>query len=240
MSLFMSVMQVVRRLRRGGHAPNPMVYALPKATVFRKYYNRHQFFDEIDWSNWNEVVDGFEDRFDKWYFTQMRAGHGAYVDLCALCALVDVFSLHQSRRSWHEPKTYKEFLRRLDPVFRTKLQQPIEIGRLDRNGWQPAKLRDFADVFYTGVRCSLHHHGDLLAFAGMSGTGHMARELRDAGASMCGTKTYSIVVFDPAILSQRLRLWLGSFCNELRRDPKSQMALAFKTRLEADFGVNIP
>jgi hypothetical protein len=74
----------------------------------------------------------------------------------------------------------------------------------------------------------------------MSGTGQLARELPSAGRSLCRKYSYSLVVFDPAVLKDRLRLWLANYCNELRLDPNSGKAIAFKARLRTDFGVPVP
>jgi hypothetical protein len=218
MKLLRNVIALFKGCRKPQTASR-IVYALPVASKFRKYYNQDQFFDEVDWSDWTTVIDGFEKQFDKWYFAHMSGGHASYMDLCALCALVEVFSHYQSDKDWHEPKNYKEFLRKLDSVFRKKLHTPISITRCEAGIWKPGKLKDFADVFYAGVRCSLHHHGDLASFAGMSGTGKLAEERSDAGESLCHNYIYPIVVFDPAELKNRLRGWLTTYCADLRTNP---------------------
>lgn len=100
-------------------------------------------------------------------------------------------------------------------------------------------LKDFADVFYTGVRCSLHHHGDLAPFAGMSGTGVLAKELTGAGESTCG-RTYSIVVFDPWRFRDTLEVWFRGYCADLRNNPQADKAKRFRRRFEADFAISIP
>jgi hypothetical protein len=158
----------------------------------------------------------------------------------ALCALVEVFSHYSSEKEWQDPKHYKEFLRRLDPVFRTHLPAPVEITRWEAGRWKRGKLKDYADVFYAGVRCSLHHHGDLASFAGMSGTGQLAVGRANAGRSLCGTYGYSLVVFDPGQLKIRLREWLRGYCTGLKQEPGGSDARRFRDRFEMDFGIRIP
>jgi hypothetical protein len=238
----MGLLNLVRRI---GTLVSPtrdtsqIVYSLPDA-VFRKYFNQDEFFDEVDWGDWKAVVGGFEKRFDKWYFVHLQGNHASYVDLCALCALIDVFSLYQSGTSWHAPKTYKEFLRKLHPAFRKQLQAPIRLSRYEQGAWKDALLKDVADVFYAGVRCSLHHHGDLSSFAGMSGTGQVAREHPNAGFSVDRRQSYSLIVFDPGVLKIHLRRWLATYCRDLRLDPGSPQARAFRTRILTDFGISVP
>lgn len=232
--------KVFRRSPFSGRAIDRIDYALPHAQVYKKFYNQDEFFHDVDWQDWNAVVDGFETRFEKWYFQHMAGGHASYLDLCALCALVEVFSYYGFDKEWHEPRHYKEFLRKLDPVFRRRLGTEILITRLEGDRWKPGKLKDFADVFYTGVRCSLHHHGDLASFAGMSGTGEVAVERPSAGRSLCGTHSYSIVVFDPGELKIRLREWLRTYCMELKGSPSGEAANRFRTKFQRDFGIAIP
>ena len=51
-----------------------IVYALPDISVYKKFYNQGEFFHDVDWNNWNSVVNGFEARFEKWYFDHMTGG----------------------------------------------------------------------------------------------------------------------------------------------------------------------
>ncbi|NQV28100.1 MAG: hypothetical protein HQ518_27425 [Rhodopirellula sp.] len=239
-------MCLIRILRSLFGTPTPplgdtrIIYQLPNHSVYKKYYNQDALFADVDWSNWSVVVDGFEARFKKWYFDHLPGSHASYVDFCALCALVEVFSHYDSGRDWHEPKNYKEFLRKLDAVFRTKLTHPVHITRCEAGTWRAGKLKDFADVFYAGVRCSLHHHGDLASYAGMSGTNQLALERKDAGESTCHTHTYSLVVFDPAMLKTKLHDWLQQYCQQLRSSPSSQAATQFRQTFANDFGITIP
>lgn len=221
-----------------------LIYKLPEPTIFKKCYNKSSLFDEVDWSDWESVVDGFRLRFEGWYFEPLgefpKTGHEAYPVLSAMCALVDVFAHYTSNTSWRDAGTYKAFLRQLDPLFTTDLKAPIKVSRRVRGKWDLQELLDFADVFYTGVRSSLHHHGDLEPYAGMSTTGVLAKEFPGAGRSTDGKRSYSLVVFDPWIFRQILREWFVRFCEDLRKDPRSARAIAFRQRFEEDFGITIP
>ena len=135
-----------------------ITYDLPDPRIFSKYYYKGYHFKDINWECWDSVIDCFRQRFIEWYFEFLKFGDASYVAFCSLCALVDVFTHYDGYGEWHEPKNYKEFLRKLDPVFRTKLKLPITISRLDSDKWKQNILKDYADVFYSGVRCSLHHH----------------------------------------------------------------------------------
>lgn len=216
-----------------------ITYTLPDPKKFPKYYNKDYYFEDIDWKCWDSVIDGFRQRFIEWYFEFLKFGHASYVAFCSLCALVDVFTYYDGYGEWHEPKNYKEFLRKLDPVFKTKLKLPITISRFKGDKWRQSELKDYADVFYSGVRCSLHHHGDLASYAGMTRTNQIAKEIENAGKSVCGKYTYSLVVFDPGMLKKALESWFQKYCDDLKKDPSSDKAKTFRKRFEDDFGIII-
>jgi hypothetical protein len=240
MRSFRTIQRFLRCLRPRSAARVEIVYQLPVSSVYRKFFNRDIFFQDVNWEDWLGVVDGFQRRFDGWYFENLQRGHAAYMDLVSLCALVDVFSYYVSQNDWHDPGSYREFLRRLDAQFRRKLVARIEISRPGRAGGRQSTLKDYADVFYSGVRCSLHHHGDLASYAGMNSTGSLAMERASAGASICGNYSYPIVVFDPGVLGERLRDWLHSYCAALKHDPHSERSILFRRKFRRDFGLTIP
>lgn len=219
-----------------------IVYSLPNPAVFSKLYNYKTEFQHVNWTQWNDVVDGFQDRFTEWYFRRMPIpDHGSYMDLCTICALIDVFTHYTNPKDWHDQQNYKEFLRKLNPVFRTKIFPPTEITRFRDNRWTNGKLKDYADVFYAGVRCSLHHHGDLACYAGMSGLdGPIAIERPNGGTSQCRNHTFTLVIFDPGALCAVLQNWFNGYCQRLKRYPTSSEALLFKQKLRNDFGVVVP
>jgi hypothetical protein len=239
--------RLARLIRQRAH-PAPtvshrrVIYALPDPRIHSKFYNKDARFKDVDWGCWSSVIDGFQERFTGWYFDFFKGEHQSYVDFCSLCALVDVFTYYDGDEGdpdWHDPRRYKEFLRKLDSTFRKRLRTPITTSRCRSGKWSLAKLKDYADVFYAGVRCSLHHHGDLAAFAGMKATGDIASESPNAGSSLCGEYSYSLVIFDPAVLKEALEKWLRNYCAELKENPSSKKAKAFRTRFHGDFGIRI-
>jgi hypothetical protein len=217
-----------------------IVYSLPCDSVFRKFYNKDILFRDVDWKDWDGVIDGFRNRFGKWYFDKIAGGDASYVDFCALCALVEVFSHYDAARDWHDPGNYKEFLRKLDSKFRMRLSEPITITRCEAGVWKVGKLKDIADVFYSGVRCSLHHHGDLASYAGLAGTGELAKVHTKAGASQCGVYIYTLVVFDPQVLKGMLEGWLAKYCDKLKAEPSGPVAANFRKTFLNDYGIAIP
>jgi hypothetical protein len=56
-------------------------YSLPDSKVFPKYYNSKTFFKDINWTDWNAVVDGFEQRYVGWYFDKMHGGDSSSADI---------------------------------------------------------------------------------------------------------------------------------------------------------------
>lgn len=222
---------------------HPIRYRLPSPTVFSKNYNKDTLFEDVAWSSWQTVVDGFRSRFVGWYFDPLAAfpqtGHEAYPVLCSMCALVDAFTHYDGTEEWHSPRQYKHFLRSLAPGFATKLTSRIKVSARRGEAWTKQYLKDYADVFYTGVRCSLHHHGDLAPFAGMSGTGVLATEFPNACLAADGSEECSIVVFDPWVVRSELERWFHEYCCDLQENPDSGRAQRFRERLAQDFVVSV-
>src|SRR5262245_41533203 len=108
-----------------------IIYPLPNASVFNKYYYKDVFFHGFDWTKWGAVVEGFRERFNEWYFSKMQSGHASYLDLCSLCALVEVFLHYTHKTIWHDSTAYKKFLRKLHPIFSKKLKNPIDVSWLN-------------------------------------------------------------------------------------------------------------
>ena len=219
-----------------------IAYNLPDPAVFSKWFNYRTEFRNVNWTQWNNVVDGFHERFTEWYFNRMPVpNHGSYMEFCAVCALIDAFTHYTSAKDWHDQRNYKEFLRKLDPIFRKRLSPPTEVTRFKDNGWAQGKLKDYADIFYAGVRCSLHHHGDLACYVGMRGLGGpIAIERANGGTSQCGRYSFTLVIFDPGAVRIALQNWFNRYCQNLKKKPTSPEALLFKQKLRNDFGVNVP
>ncbi len=216
-----------------------ITYALPCPAIFSKFYNIDTKFKDVDWDDWRAIVDGFTKRFTDWYFVRMAGGDFSYLDFCSLCALIETFTHYTYEHFWHHPGNYKEFLRKLDPVFRTRLARPTVVSRFERGKWRYNTLKDYADVFYAGIRCSLHHHGDLASYTGMSGIGEIARQFPDAGRSACGRYSYSLVVFDPGKIKEALHSWLVRYSDDLKAHPRSDRADIFRQNFCVDFGITI-
>jgi len=217
-----------------------VIYALPDHNIHSKFYNKDTEFKDVNWECMNSVVDGFQMRFISWYFDFLKGGDQSYIDFCSLCVLIDIFTHYDRDCEWHDQKHYKDFLRCLNPIFRRRLISPITTSRFRSRSWQLTQLKDIADVFYTGVRCSLHHHGDLAAFTGMRRTGEMVKEFPNAGSSVCGNYTYSLIIFDPEELKIALIDWFTKYCDDLKRNPMSRRAMSFRRRFREDFGITIP
>jgi hypothetical protein len=137
----MTLKRIRRTITRWFEKPSKRFsYSLPDAKIFSKWYNWETLFESVDWNDWNAVVDGFQKRYDGWYFNKMMGGHSSYLDICALCALVEVFCHYSLDADWHEQKQYKEFLRKLDPAFRRDLVAPITVSRLRGGNWETSTL----------------------------------------------------------------------------------------------------
>ncbi len=231
-----------------------IIYKLPDPSHYVKLYYVGKAFQkntkgipEMDWSDWESVVDGFRARIYGWYFKPLSVfpvtSNEAYPVIVAMCALVDLLTQYEYNLSWHSSKKYKHFLRMKMPIFNTPLSQSFKASFREGESWTTRDLKDYAGVFYHGIRCSLHHHADLDAYAGisdLSGKGTMIYEIPNAGESVCRTYKYSLVIVDPWQLRNQMEIIFNEYCYKLQKDPHSQEARYFRERFKEDFGIPIP
>lgn len=242
--------------------PNRIVYDLPAPAAFTKFFTHNTAFlpnpkgvPHIDWTNWNHVIDKYEERILVWYIypvdEQVNNKHGsmnpAYPLMFTLCALIDLLTQYMHNLDWHSQKEYQKFLRTNIPEFSGQLSTPIEYTRAGRRGdWKQSRITTTAELFYAGFRCSLLHHGDLAAFCGMSalqpsptGAPTLLKVISTAGTSSDGVYSYDLHIVDPSVLKDRLVATFKKYCNDLRANPTSQLATNFKARFLQDYGVKI-
>lgn len=224
-----------------GKAPNRtrIIHNLPDPHVYRKFYCDGKYFDEMNWKDWDAVVEGFRSRVRDWYFTPLEPikENSGYVVMCAMCAIVDVLTQYEYNLNWHNQKRYRQFLREKIPEFQTKLSQPVQVNAAPFRQAGPRELKDFADVFYTGVRCSLHHHGDLASYAGISDVALIC-EVPDGGTTQSGSK-YPVVIVNPRRFFEKIKEIVDDYCDYLKKNPKSKRATRFRDRFAEDFGITI-
>jgi hypothetical protein len=68
----------------------------------------------------------------------------------------------------------------------------------------------------------------------------IAQEKNNAGTSSDVALKYSIVLFDPWQLRDALRSWFDTYCNNLKKKPRSMEARTFRERFKIDFDISIP
>jgi hypothetical protein len=244
--------------------PAKIVYEQPAPAIFTKLFSVNKAFlpnargrVPVDWANWTDVIDEYECRIVVWYFDpvgeQVTNSKGqrdpAYPLMFTLCAFVDLMSQYQFDLDWHDQAQYRHFLRQRIPEFNRRLPNPIAYTTYGgpRNGWRQQKLKDRAEVFYTGIRCGLLHHGDLASFCGMTalppdahGRRVLLKECQNAGQSIDGAHRYDLLVFDPYALKDRLLAIFRDYCNRLRANPASAESLVFKKKILHDYGIVVP
>ncbi len=219
-----------------------IIYKLPDR--YTKFYCIGTAFKDLDPSNWDAVAEGFRSRIIDWYFKPLSGfpttWHEGYPVMCTMCAIIDLLTQYEFNKPWHVPKQFKHFLRTKMRIFNTKLSQPITVSKLEGGKWVSRPLEDYAEVFYTGIRCSLHHHGDLAPYAGICAQSQLVEETPKAGKSECGTYEYSLITVDPWKLRDEMEKIVHDYCNHLKSRPRCEKARFFRERFHEDFGIVIP
>jgi hypothetical protein len=241
--------------------PGKIIYQLPQPAIFTKAFNTRKAFQAnpkglppVDWSDWNETINEYRRRIIDWYFQPVSNNpvtnsqgdfDPAYPLMFTICAFIDLLTQYRFGLEWHSPKKYKQFLKDYIPEFKEPLSRPITYSVYwERHKiWQKATLKTRSDVFYAGVRCSMLHHGDLAPFCGMTalpqdaGKDVLMREYVNAGKSACGKHTYSLLVFHPYVLKERILTVFNTCCADLIADPTAPRANDFRRKFEEDYGI---
>lgn len=132
-----------------------------------RYWDRQRQYDQIDWENFQEVVDAFENRIDGWYLNPAQElakdGHQAFSVLALDCLVIDMLSqfyLGKTRSSMDFFVDYSSnvlgFCKHLNPA--------IEYIKTNNN---PGTLDTEAKALYVGFRCGILHEGHIALYGGI-------------------------------------------------------------------------
>jgi len=115
-----------------------------------------KLYKEIDWSDFNEVVDEFEKRMRSWYFDpafELSKNNDNGFALLSICVLlIDALSQWESGDVKSEGNLFKKYVRRKLPNFRQKLTNKISI-----RGPYNYEVIYLADALWHGFRCGILH-----------------------------------------------------------------------------------
>lgn len=122
----------------------------------------------------NKIIDSFSLRIKKWFIDPPRylpgwkkkgiEGNTGFVELILSCVIIDLLSQYYYGERKSKRDIFKKYLKKQFPTFKKK----VSIQYFP-------DLKNLADVFYHGFRCSVMHAGMLPEYCRISGTGKLIR-----------------------------------------------------------------
>lgn len=237
------VKEIVGDLGGGDH--EPMFYEVDLTAQASRYFSKEVRYSQIDWANFDQIVDAFSQRILDWYVepaTELaKNGHFAFSVMALNCLLIDTLSQFVSGKEASSASEFKKFIReRLPSVYSCQLRTPIQHDDGKRTA---AALTDIADVLYRGYRCGILHQAHIPPYGGVDpGQPHAAQVINPglvkykATSSDCPT-----VLLNPLILFRDVRAAYDLYLIELKnRDAKFDQSRAnFKSKFSRSFGVDV-
>lgn len=208
-----------------------------------RYFTKTQKYSDVDWSDFDAVVDAFQQRINNWYIDAATAladatGHHAFSIMAIDCLLIDTLSQFATGQLSSTANTFKSFISDHLANFNASLANPIQHDDHNRQ----ATLTTVADVIYHGFRCGILHQAHIPLYGAVDPGG---AHFNDAGS---GTTKYAAdgsdcptLVVNPLRLLEDLKAYFSQYISDLKNtDPQfDALRVNFKTKFSDSFGVTV-
>ena len=225
----------------------PFYSPVQNARAFRRMTR----YDQVNWNNFNEVVDAFHARIDDWYILPTKelinhkdGGHYAFAIMALNCLLIDTLSQFyygadrspsESRNSFPEASQakFKDFLVAQLSHRTGPLPTKIESARGD--------LLTFEDVLYSGFRCGILHQAHVPLYGGIAGEpGVLVFEAAGKTKYADGRDCPTVVCFPQKLFEDIETVFVKYLVDLMNPDPAfTDLRRRFKAKFEDSFGVTI-
>jgi hypothetical protein len=225
----------------------PFYLPVQNARAFRRMTR----YDQVNWNNFNEVVDAFHARIDDWYLLPTKelinhkdGGHYAFAIMALNCLLIDTLSqfyygadLSPSERRDSFPEASK-----------AKFQDYLVAQLSHRTGPLPTKIESargnlltFEDVLYSGFRCGILHQAHVPLYGGIAGEpGGIVFEAAGKTKYADGRDCPTVVCFPQKLFEDIETVFLKYLVDLKNPDPAfTALRRRFKAKFEDSFGVTI-
>jgi hypothetical protein len=213
-----------------------------------RYFNKDKRYSEIDWNDFNVVVQEFRERINVWYIEPIKAlqkcGDHSFPVAGLTCLLIDALSQYFPQPMLVGPKPsgheFKEFIKNYLPRFAEPL--PAVITHYRHDSGRSYVLHSLQDVIYHAYRCGILHEAHCTLYAGIYGLNgkrfkfYKAKCTKYANGRKCLT-----VAIDPHLLFRDTILAFDRFIiNLLDPNPVYQpWRDQFKQKFLTAFGIDI-
>jgi hypothetical protein len=225
----------------------PFYAPVQNARAFR----RGKPYDQVNWTDFREVVNEFHGRIDDWYIRPSKelinhdeGGHFVFPIMAINCLLIDTLSQyyygadrspHETRNSFPEssPAKFKDFL--VECLHHRTGQLPTKIAT------PRGDLETYEDVLYSGFRCGILHQAHIPLYGAIYGVANVL-EFQAAGSTKYanGADCPTVICFPQKLFDELETAFIKYLDDLMNPDPAfNDLRRRFKAKFEDSFGVTI-
>ena len=210
-------------------------------------FNKNQLYSEIDWTNFDDVVNAFGRRIRGWYLEPAEVletnGHFAFSVMALNCLLIDTLSQFFAGEDSSSGNTYKKFVRdELPRAYSEPLKETIKHHYKYHGEEKQTDLENVADVLYHGFRCGILHQAHITPYGLVEKLPQPVQQkpFGHVKYKRCGSPCPSVVV-DPSQLLVDLSQVFDNYLANLKGSDSThdELRTNFKNKFTRSFGVDV-
>lgn len=214
-----------------------------------RLFSRATHYSEINWNDFDTVIQQFRKRIETWYIEPIRqlqaCGDFSFPVAGLTCLLIDMLSQYfcppqPPIRSQRPGRAFKEFIRIYIPKFAGPMPTCITHHRQDNNDHY--SLTKLEDVIYHALRCGILHEAHATLYTVIDGLKGKRFKYYKRKCTKYGDGTACLtVVIDPHMLLADTLLAFEGLLAKLS-DPSTNhdsLRACFKAKFLKSFGIDI-
>lgn len=208
-----------------------------KPVKTKRLFLEDKLYSEIDWNDWDAVINAFRDQMEGWYLKPARTlrsnGHFSFALVSLCCTLIDTLSQYFSGKNDGDNITFKHFLEQHFVEFKANISSPISYKHQGKN----KTLKTLSDAIYTGFRCGIIHEAHPKLFTAISGSAKIVEESSEALTLDSSGQDIPTIIVNPALFHDAVEKVFSGYILDLRSD--AQLRLNFSKKFLVAYGIEI-
>jgi len=209
-----------------------------------RFFKASTKYSEINWNDFNTVIDAFYDRIYNWYIEPVKeleklSGHYAFPLMTSACLLIDCLSQYVNGSNESKKNQFINYAENNIPGFNNIFMTPIDYYFNNRitNIDNPAK------VLYYAFRCGILHEARICLFGGITkfSSNELYKYYPSGYAYYDDGSDCPFIHIDPYNLINHVEQLLKNYCDRLKNNKTSDniLRINFKKKFKLSFGIEI-
>lgn len=216
-----------------------------RVTLGNREFNAGAFYDNVDWTDLDAIVENFRHRVTWWYLdpadhleTGDRRFEFPVMALC--CILIDSLSQFYYGTTQSSRTNFKNFVSLYIPEFAQNLPDTIQ-HKADTTNSAPKTLKTYAEVLYFAFRCGILHDAHIVPYGMVRAVGQLTQFHPSGFTSYGAGGDCPTVMIDAWFFRDRVKVVLQNYLDRLvDPDPNNDVLRDnFKFKFTESFGVDI-